>query len=140
MTDTSHDPAPRVLIIEDDFLLALEMEITLLDAGFDVIGHAVNQRTALNEIAERMPDVALVDFNLADGATGPDIAFTLSRRGVACLFVTSQNPSFTEQSPAIGLLSKPIDPDGLIEAVRCVLSLHHGQTPARTPHGLRLLR
>ncbi len=89
----------------------MELELVLAESGCDVVGCAMDRAGAL-EIAEReRPDLALVDINLLDGMTGPDIARQLVKEyGSAVVFLTA-NP---EQIPdgfagALGAVSKPFD-------------------------------
>lgn len=99
------------MIVEDQALLAMELELILGDCGCDVVGCAMDEAGAL-AIAERhRPDLALVDVNLLDGVTGPQIARQLvGDHGAAVVFLTA-NP---EQIPegfagALGAVSKPFD-------------------------------
>ncbi|CAN5176473.1 response regulator [soil metagenome] len=108
----------RVMIVEDQAILAMELEMVLTDAGCDVVGCAMDRQSAY-AIAEReRPNLALVDVNLLDGMTGPQVADRLvSTYGAAVIFLTA-NP---EQIPegfagALGAVSKPFD-DQTIEAV-----------------------
>ena len=59
----------RVLIVEDEALVALELEELLLDEGFEVVGSAANAAQAIDLGRRHRPDLALLDLNLADGAT-----------------------------------------------------------------------
>jgi len=112
------EPDLRVMIVEDQALLAMELELVLGDSGCDVVGCAMDTDSAL-AIAEReKPDLALIDMNLLDGMTGPEIARRMvSEHGAACVFLTA-NP---EQIPdgfagALGVVSKPFD-ESTIRAV-----------------------
>ncbi|MFN3389688.1 MAG: hypothetical protein ACK40O_12230, partial [Allosphingosinicella sp.] len=67
----------RVLIVEDEFLIGLELEHALEAHGYKVIGVVADYDGAVALAAER-PDVALVDINLRDGPTGPLIARELA--------------------------------------------------------------
>lgn len=111
-------PDLRVMIVEDQALLAMELELILSDAGCDVIGCAMDKARAF-EIADRQrPDLALIDINLLDGLTGPQVAQRLvAEHGTAVVFLTA-NP---EQIPegfagALGAVSKPFD-EATIRAV-----------------------
>lgn len=78
------------LIVEDEIFVALDLERILDDAGYDVIGIAADHAEAMRyaDICE----IAFVDVNLRDGASGPDIASQLARdHGVKVVFVTA-NP------------------------------------------------
>jgi two-component system, response regulator PdtaR len=108
----------RVLIVEDQALLAMELELVLAECGCEVVGCAMDKAGAL-AIAEReRPDLALIDMNLLDGMTGPTIAEQVVRRyGTTVVFLTA-NP---EQIPdgfagALGAVSKPFD-EATIRAV-----------------------
>ncbi len=69
----------RILIIEDEFLVALDMQVGLEDAGYEVIGVGDDWKSAMR-LAEQAPTVALVDINLCDGATGPSIGAGSARK------------------------------------------------------------
>jgi DNA-binding response OmpR family regulator len=80
----------RVLIVEDDLLIALDVEQALRDAGFDVCGVASSEVEAL-ELAERLrPEMAVVDISLGPG-DGRVVAKTLCGAYAAkVLFATGQ--------------------------------------------------
>jgi CheY-like chemotaxis protein len=108
----------RILVVEDQSILAMEIELVLRDLGHEVIGTATDLDRSLALASSEPIDLALVDVNLADGPTGPEIARRLvSDHGAAVIFLTA-NP---EQIPscfsgAIGVMPKPFD-DGLIRDV-----------------------
>lgn len=107
---------PLVLIVEDEMMVAMEMEAVIEDLGFKPIGIAADQRQA-RELAERRPDVALVDLNLRDGMTGPQIGRDLAARGIQVVFVTANPRSVAEGVPgALGVVEKPVD-DGTIASI-----------------------
>ena len=97
----------KVLIVEDEFLVALQLEDILLDNGYAVLG-TVADAASLAMLGEA-PDVALVDLNLRDGLTGPAIARDLAGRyGARVIYVTA-NPGQIDSPPetAIGVVQKP---------------------------------
>ena len=92
----SESPDLRVIIIEDQALLAMELELVLGESGCDVVGCAMDQASAFAVAEREHPDLALIDVNLLDGMTGPRIAQRLVRdHGTAVVFLTA-NP---EQIP-----------------------------------------
>lgn len=107
----SEVPDLRVLIVEDQALLAMELEMVISESGCEVVGCAMDTAGALGLAEQHRPDLALVDINLLDGMTGPDIARRLIEDyGSAVVFLTA-NP---EQIPdgfagALGAVSKPFD-------------------------------
>jgi len=111
-----------ILIVEDEALIALEMESILEDSGYDVVGIASDLEGAL-AFADRTIDLALVDLNLRDGLTGPEIGRRLANEHrVKVLFVTA-NPRLLGEGIAgtIGVLTKPTDESSLRSAVAFAL-------------------
>lgn len=99
------------MIVEDQAILAMELELVLADAGCDVVGCAMDSASAF-DIAEREhPTLALVDVNLLDGMTGPQIAHRLvSEYGAAVVFLTANPEQIPEGfSGALGAVCKPFD-------------------------------
>jgi two-component system, response regulator PdtaR len=56
---------PRILVVEDEFLIAMELDITLSSAGYQVLGPAPNVSAALGLLRAERPDAAILDVNLA---------------------------------------------------------------------------
>lgn len=111
----------NILIVEDEILVACEMQAILEDAGYSCAGIALDLPAAARHFDEPL-DVALVDLNLRDGLTGPQIGERLSRSGVPVIFITA-NPAQLGQGIAgtIGVLSKPTDEETLLKAVAYAL-------------------
>ena len=57
--------SPRILVVEDEFLIAMELDITLTSAGYQVLGPASNVAAALSLLRAERPDAAVLDVNLA---------------------------------------------------------------------------
>jgi two-component system, response regulator PdtaR len=57
--------AQRILIVEDEFLIAMELDITLRSAGYEVLGPASNVSAGLALLRAERPDAAVLDVNLA---------------------------------------------------------------------------
>lgn len=97
----------NILIVEDEFLLAMDLERIVESAGFNVIGTAEDSRGALS-LADKA-SLALVDLNLRDGLTGPQLAHELAgRHGVQIIYVTANPAQIGEVAPtAVGVLRKP---------------------------------
>lgn len=116
-----------ILIVEDEILVACEMEAILQDNGYRCAG-IVPDLTAAARYFDQPLDVALVDLNLRDGYTGPQIGEQLSRAGVPVIFVTA-NPGLLGEGIAgtIGVLTKPTDEQTLLSAVSFALGRRAGQ-------------
>ena len=112
----------KILIVEDEFLVALQLEDILSDGGHAVLGTVLDM-ASLAAIEER-PDVALVDLNLRDGLTGPAIARQLAVRfGARVIYVTA-NPGQIDlpASTAIGVVQKPFTRQSILAAIDYALA------------------
>lgn len=134
----SPDRSLRILVIEDEILVALDVAETLQAAGHNVIGIADDVAEALQIDAVRPPDLALVDMQLVRGKHGPQVAAALQERGIHCLFVSASTPEPDAEQYALGCLQKPFDPRTLVDAVGVVDDVLSGKKPRRQPPNLRL--
>ncbi len=120
--------AAKILIVEDEIIVAMSTQMILRQLGHEPVGIAPDLDNALR-LAEKMPDLALVDLNLRDGLTGPQIGARLSQHhGVAVLFITA-NPRILGDGIAgtIGVLTKPTDRDAIKQAVDYALRIKRGE-------------
>jgi DNA-binding response OmpR family regulator len=125
--------AARILIVEDEMLVALELESVLQELGHDVAGIVPDLQAAELYFDEAL-DLALVDLNLRDGLTGPEIGKRLSERGVTVLFITA-NPSILGSGIAgtIGVVTKPTDHETVKAAVDFALGVREGRSVSPPP-------
>ena len=125
--------ADSILIVENEMLVALEMESILEERGYEVIGIASDLEGAL-AFADRNVDLALVDLNLRDGLTGPEIGRRLANEHRAKVLFVTANPRILGDGIAgtIGVLTKPTDESSLMSAVEFALS-----RSAKAPPSLR---
>jgi len=77
----------RVLVVEDDYLVAMDLVRALERAGAQVIGPAPAVDAALNALADAAPDGAILDINLGGEMAFP-VADALLERGVPFVFAT----------------------------------------------------
>jgi CheY-like chemotaxis protein len=127
-----------ILIVEDEFLIAAEMEEVVRDLGHRSAGIADDLPSALEKASDKV-DVALVDVNLADGATGPVVGAQLAADfGIMVIFVTANPAQLGEGvSGAVGALEKPIDVSELKQVLDYVIAVRNGED-AKPPPRLRL--
>lgn len=126
-----------ILIVEDEILVALEMESILEDNGYQIVGIAADLEGAL-AFADRPIDLALVDLNLRDGLTGPEIGKRLAQEHKATVLFVTANPRLLGDgiSGTVGVLTKPTDKASLTGAVAYALARSSGEeVPA--PESLR---
>src|SRR6476620_10591258 len=110
-----------ILIVEDEFLLALQVEELLQSRGATIVGPYRRLEDAL-EAAERQNfDFALLDINLSGTMVYP-LADQLLARGIPFLFLTGYSQAnLPEQFHGVTRLNKPWDPESLIAALRAHL-------------------
>jgi CheY-like chemotaxis protein len=81
----------RILIVEDEFLLAMELEMLLQQGGCVVLGPVSSVGQALAMLDGEPPDVALLDVNLK-GERATPVAAALQARGVPFVLITGYSP------------------------------------------------
>jgi two-component system, response regulator PdtaR len=115
--------ADRILLVEDDYLVAMQAESALLAAGFDVVGIAVTAEEAIEMAAASGPALVVMDIRLAGKRDGIDAALDLFRKqGTRCIFATAhddgQARARAKPSNPLGWLPKPYSMPALVEMVR----------------------
>ncbi|KAA2237246.1 response regulator [Salinarimonas soli] len=128
----------RLVIVEDEALLAMSMEDSLLDAGHEVLGVADDLASALALAGRTRPDLALVDVQLLRGSSGLDVAARFAELGIPCLFVTGNCPAERGRTAALGCLHKPADERSLLAAVVAARAVIRGEAPCALPSGMHL--
>ena len=120
---TEAQSRPRVLIVEDEIVIALDLENAMTDLGYEVCALAPSERSARAVAMQEEPAVALVDVCLAGGREGIEMARWLREVcGISIIFVTARDDEATvqrirERVPGAPILAKPVYRDGLADAV-----------------------
>lgn len=130
----------RILIIEDEALVAMELRFVLEDLGHEVVGTVADANSARALAAETDIDLALVDIHLSDGPTGVALGRELGQDlGVTVLFMTA-NPGMVREGVAgtVGVLSKPSDERAVQTAVDYALGRRAGRPVEFAPPELQL--
>jgi DNA-binding response OmpR family regulator len=101
---------PRsVLVVEDEALIALDLEAMLEDAGWQVLGPAGTLARARDLIAAAEPDIACLDLNLGR-ETSHDLAREFLARGVPVVFLSGRDArALPEDLRTVPMLGKPVD-------------------------------
>lgn len=136
----AESPDLRVMIVEDQALLAMELELVLADCGCDVVGCAMDRDGAFAIADRESPEMALVDVNLLDGMTGPQVAQRLvADHGTAVIFLTANPEQIPEGfSGALGAVSKPFDEQTIRGVVAFARQFILHRTVGETPRRFRL--
>lgn len=108
----------RILIAEDDAILALDVREIFRQAGAEVIGPVATLRQALAMISDVPVSAALLDINLRDAEVFP-AALALQERGIGMVFYTgyADVDSLRRDWPGVRVLTKPAPPRLLISAM-----------------------
>jgi DNA-binding NarL/FixJ family response regulator len=121
------DRMPRILIVEDDAMVAWDMSISLEEHGFAVCGIAADGIGALAQVDHAAPDIVLMDVNLKGAIDGIETVRILKARrpDLAIIFVTGfGDPDTAARIGALapaGYLLKPVDPQELADEINRVL-------------------
>jgi two-component system, response regulator PdtaR len=129
----------RVLIVEDEVFVAIDMADTLSDYGYECVGIADDTASAMR-LGGKGVDVALVDVNLCDGATGPMIGELLAREyGARVIFVTANPRQLGPGVPGtLGVITKPVDFKLIGEALDFALAADEEVRSQTPPAGLAI--
>lgn len=129
----------RLLIVEDEPLVAFDTEHFLTEEGFSIVATTDSVAEAIAHIGGRKPiDLVLVDLGLRDG-DGADVAQAAQAKGVPVLIVTGRRLDEVE-AIGLGCLSKPYPQRDLLRAIKIVETLLEGKTPRRVPTSLKLFQ
>ncbi|MBS0298039.1 MAG: response regulator [Proteobacteria bacterium] len=111
----------RVLVVEDEVLIAVALEESLQDFGHEVIGPYKRVREALDAARNEALDAAVLDVNLRDEVVFP-VADALKARGVPFVFCTgyAEMQLIPEAFSAFPCLSKPCAPEKVLAALQAV--------------------
>jgi CheY-like chemotaxis protein len=116
---------PRVLVLEDDVLIAMDLDSLLQAAGCTVLGPGPSEAAALDLIENARPYIALVDINLGAGSTF-GVADWLAKKKIPFAFLTGYGPGVLPPAHAERpVFSKPYEASNL---ARDVMALADGRT------------
>ena len=112
----------RVLVVEDEMLVAMEFEGLLRRQGCVVVGSASTVDRALALLDHDQPDAALLDLNL-NGEPATAVAVALKTRGVPFVLVTGYGEAQSSEPELQGAprVDKPVNHDALVRALTRVM-------------------
>lgn len=127
----------RILVVEDEPLVAFDNEIMLGEAGYEVVATIDNFDDAIALIDRDKVDLILSDVRLQGQRTGIDLARAAKNRGIPILFATGHEPPKEACALAVGCLMKPYSERTLKSTLECIEKQLAGET-AKPPKGLTL--
>jgi two-component SAPR family response regulator len=122
--------APRVLIIENDFLIAEMIHDMVRDLGYTVTRTVHRMPSALKELSKENFDGALVNIGIDEQKHGVDIADILTEMGMPFGFITGYAHSLVDRHADVPLLQKPFS----ARQLRDLLEKLVGPAPDNTSH------
>ncbi|WP_321506550.1 response regulator [uncultured Methanoregula sp.] len=120
---------PRIFIVEDEAIVASDIKETLLSLGYAVDGTAKTGETAVEKVAEKRPDLVLMDINLAGSMDGIEAADRIhTAHGIPVIFLTAfaDKPLLDRAKKAepYGYIIKPYDERVLQSAIEMAVYKH----------------
>ena len=99
----------RVMVVEDEPLIALDIEAELTDRGFDIAGPFGSVADALACVAGDDVSIAILDISLGRGGNSFDIARALAAKHIPFIFLSGDAQKRPEEFKTRTVLTKPID-------------------------------
>jgi DNA-binding response OmpR family regulator len=127
----------RILVVEDEPLVAFDNEYQLSDAGYEVVGTVDNLADATRLIESEPIDLVMSDIKLRGDGDGFDVARAAAAKNVPVLFVTGNAPA-EAQGLAVGCLAKPYTDRTLKAALQSLDRKLQGKRLKKMPTGLSL--
>ena len=113
----------KILIVEDEMFIGLELAMIMEDAGFVPVGPATDLEAGLALLASESPDAAVLDVNIGTNTTSLPIAEALTARRIPFVYLTGYDAGFVRETmPPAPLLSKPVNPEAIVASVREALA------------------
>ncbi len=135
----------RILVVEDEFIIAQNISRTLEDIGYEISGHAFDYEEALEEIRDHPPDLVLLDIILRGEKDGIDVAAVLhEEHSIPFIFLTSHSDVATvkraKEVKPYAYIVKPFKKQDLFAAIEIALSnfeagkfAEHSENPLSDP-------
>lgn len=126
MNETSPAAPPvtgrKILIVEDEMLLALDLQLFLEDHGYEILGPAPNAKRALQLLSEHRPDAATLDMNLNGHSSAP-VAAALREMNIPYIIISGYSTppdadAYLREAPR---LTKPITNSALLSELSTML-------------------
>ena len=107
--------SPMVLVVEDELLIAMTLEMMLVEKGYRVLGPASTVQEALALLETRQPDVALLDYRLGGSTTESLLPLMQSRQIPVCMLTGYGRDALPERYRQYRVLEKPFSLDELLK-------------------------
>lgn len=124
-----------VLIVEDEFIVADDLQLTLQQAGYTICGIADNVKDAMKMVEEKKPSLVMLDIQLKGESTGIDLAKHLKEKNIAFVYLSANsNQNILEAAKATepyGFLVKPFREMDLLVMLDIAFYRHENSLEAK---------
>jgi two-component system, response regulator PdtaR len=127
----------RLLIVEDEPLIAFDTEYFLEQEGYSVVATVDNASDALAQLDGDMVDAVLLDINLSGETSGIDVARAARVAGIPVLFLSGTIPEQAAEL-ALAAVAKPYGNRDLSAALKAMDAVIAGRKPPSVPGSVRL--
>ena len=127
----------RILIVEDEPLIAFDNETMLADLGYEVVATLDSFDTAIEHLEREEIHLILTDLRLAGERTGLDLARAAKIRGIPTLLATGHDLPPEAAGVAVGCLTKPYNERMLKNALSSIDRHLAGETVKKPPKGMQ---
>ena len=126
----------RIIIVEDEIVIATDIKAHLVSRGFEVLSIATNSEEAMRDVETLKPDVVLLDILLRGGVDGTVVAQKInSRFGIPVVYLTAHTDKATlakaEMTDFYGYLVKPVNENILYVTLKMAYHKHQLETRIR---------
>jgi len=141
MTTSKHS-TPSVLIVEDEAIIAADIELTLRELGYRIAGKARSGSKALQLLQATSPDIVLLDINLDGRVSGIEVAKSIKKKyAIPFIYLTAlADTSTLEEVKATmpyGYIVKPFNENDLRSTIELALYRFQSQKKADQPPNLK---
>jgi CheY-like chemotaxis protein len=121
---------PRILVVEDETIIAMDIAMQLRELGYEAVGHATTGEQAIDLARQLRPDLVLMDVQLGGAIDGITAAQAIHTQfGTPCIFLSAftndQNRRRALAAEPLGYLAKPFEEYELREVL--VAAFKHGE-------------
>lgn len=132
--DTPAKFKPRILIVEDEGIIAMNLEKRLTDLGYSVVASVSSGEAALNTVVRASPDIVLMDIHLSGKMTGTEAAKILWEQfGIPIVYLTAyaDEESINDAKPSMpyAYIVKPYQPAQIHTAIQLALDRRERELP-----------
>jgi PAS domain S-box-containing protein len=119
----------RILIVEDEYIIAGEIELSLQSMGYEACGVAHNAKEAIRQADLLQPDIVLIDINLNDTLSGTDVAKIITEKhNIPIIYLTAYGDPATLKAAIstkpYGYILKPYKDDDLKVTIETTMNNH----------------